>query len=161
MRLCERSRQCCDVPMTQSRVVRGGFLYADRRGGSSMNDTLRSRARFPAPSKAVGLTEARMPWYLANSMASRRTTIAPEPHATARCYVGAARTDARPRVATDMIKVGRPEEAGSRIQRDKGKEVGLSQQGVYGSGGRRGKPRRHRIGNGRVEPTSRRKETHT
>ena len=161
MRLFERSRQCCDVPITQSRVVHGGFLHADRRGGSSMSATARSRARFPAHSKAAGLTEAPMPWYLADSMAFHRVTIAPGPHATAWLSVGAARTDGRPRVATDMIQVGRPPEAGSRIQRDKGKEVGLSQQGVYGSGGRRGKPRRHRIGNGRVEPTSRRKETHT
>ena len=161
MRLCERSRQCCDVPITQSRVVSGGFLYAVRRGGFSMNDIVRSRARFPAHSKVAGLTEARMPWYLAHSMAFHRVTIAPEPRATARLSLGAARTDARPRAATDTIQVGRPEEAGSRIQGDKGKEVGLSQQKVYGSGGRRATPRRHRIGNGRVEPTSRRKETHT
>ena len=122
-----------------------------------MNDTVRSRTRFPAPSKAAGLTEARMPWYPVDSMASHRVTIAPEPRAS----VGAARTGARPSAATDMIQVGRPPEAGSRIQGDKGKEVGLSQQRVYGSEGRRGKPRRHRIENGRVEPTSRRKETHT
>lgn len=161
MRLFEQSRQCCDVPITQSRVIPGGFLSADRRGGFSMNDTVRSRARFPAPSKAAGLTEARMPWYPADSMAFHRVTIAPEPRAPARCSVGAARTDACPRAATDTIQVGRPEEAGSRIQGDKGKEVGLSQQRVYGSGGRRGKPGRHRIENGRVKPTSRRKETHT
>ena len=162
MRLLERSRQCCDVPITQSRVIRGGFRYADRRGESSMSDTVREAGLGSRLlRRAAGLTEARMPWYLADSMAFHRVTIAPEPHATAWLSVGAARTDGRPRVATDMIQVGRPPEAGSRIQRDKGKEVGLSQQGVYGSGGRRGKPRRHRIGNGRVEPTSRRKETHT
>ena len=161
MRLIKRSRQCCDVPITQSRVIRGGYSVRRPTWRVSMNDTVRDRARFSAPSKAAGLTEARMSWYLADSMASHRVTISPEPRATARLSVDAARTDACPRVATDMIQLAGLRRAGSRIQRDKGKEVGLSQQKVYGSGGRRGMPRRHRIGNGRVEPTSRRKETHT
>ena len=157
MRLIKRSRQCCDVPITQSRVIRGGYSVRRPTWRVSMNDTVLSRA----PSRGAGLTEARMPWYLADSMASHRVTIAPEPRATARLSVDAARTDACPRVVTDMIQLAGLRRAGSRIQRDKGKEVGLSQQKVYGSGGRRGMPRRHRIGNGRVEPTSRRKETHT
>ena len=160
MRLFKQSRQCCDVPITQHRVVCGGFLYADRRG-RVMDHAVRSRARIPGSFEGHGVDGC------ADGVVSRMfhgfpsDDHRPDPRRTARFYAGSAWAEARPRAATGMIQVGRPQEAGSRIKVTIEKGGRLSQQRVYGSGGRRGTPRRHRIGNGRVEPTSRRKETHT
>ena len=72
-------------------------------GRIGMNRT----AKNGAPYAATGLTDARAPWYLLDSMAFLRVTTASGPYTTARRYVGAARADARPSADRDTIKAGR------------------------------------------------------
>ena len=77
-----------------------------------MNRTARNRVR----SAATGLTDARKPWYLHDSMAFHRVTTAPGPYVTGRRHVSAARAGARPSADRDTIKASRlRQEAGSRM----------------------------------------------
>ena len=81
-------------------------------GRIGMNRTARNGVR----SAATGLTDARTPWYLHDSMAFHRVTTAPGPYVTERRYAGSARADARPSADRDTIKASRLRQgAGSRM----------------------------------------------
>ena len=165
-RRLDSSRQSLKMPMTLSIEPVGphGGLVGAKNGRITMLNTLRTGLGSPVlltPWGVDGSVDAVVPHGV---MTFHRVTNIPELCETTRRHMGAARTAACGRRGGRDDSGGRPHRgpaAASRRETDKGGRDERTHQGVNGTKGCLGQPLHLRIRNGRVEPTSRRRETHT